>query len=142
MARTLQTIWCDDVRMEVGNKMSLMGIYSAELLVPTFPFVLQKLCLSCKISADIKKPFKQLKIVVSKNDEVIAEVDLTESVLQQSVESNQIKDNAKFIAVQSFFAFGQMTIDKPVTFRAEAISDTGVIKGHGLRVELAQQNTA
>lgn len=147
MARTLQTIWCDDIRMEVGNKMSLMGIYSAELLVPTFPFVLQKLCLSCKISADIKKPFKQLKIVVSKNDEVVAEIDMTESVLQQSAESNHksaesnhIKDNAKFIAVQSFFVLGQMTIDKPVTFRAKAISDTDVIKGHGLRVELAPQN--
>lgn len=142
MARTLQTIWCDDIRMEVGNKMSLMGIYSAELLVPTFPFVLQKLCLSCKISADIKKPFKQLKIVVSKNDEVVAEIDMTESVLQQSVEANHIKDNAKFIAVQSFFVLSQMTIDKPVTFKAKAISDTGVIMGHGLRVELAQQNIA
>ena len=142
MARTLQTIWCDDVRMEVGNKMSLMGIYSAELLVPTFPFVLQKLCLSCKISADIKKPFKQLKIVVSKNEEVIAEIDMTESLSHQDNAHSHIKDGAKFIAVQSFFVLGQMTIDKPVTFRAKAISDTGVIKGHGLRVELAQQHIA
>ena len=32
------------------------------MLVPTFPFVLQKLCFSCKVRTDIKKPFKQLKI--------------------------------------------------------------------------------
>ena len=142
MARTLQTIWCDDVRMEVGNKMSLMGIYSTELLVPTFPFVLQKLCLRTISSADIKKPFKQLKIVVSKNDEVVAEIDMTESLSHQDNAPSHIKDGAKFIVVQSFFVLGQMTIDEPVTFKAKAISDTGVIKGHGLRVELAQQHIA
>ena len=83
MARTFQTIWCDDVRMEVGNKMSLMGVYSNVLLVPTFPFTLLKLCLSCKVRTEIKKPFKQLKIVVTKNGEVMAELDMTETLSEQ-----------------------------------------------------------
>jgi hypothetical protein len=142
MARTFQTIWCDDVRMEVGNKMSLMGVYSSELLVPTFPFVLQKLCLSCKVRTEIKKPFKQLKIVVSKNNEVMAELDMTETLSEQENVLIQKKDGAKYIDAQSFIFLGQMIIDKSSIFRVKAITETGVIQGHGLRVELAQQITA
>ena len=140
MARTFHTIWCDDVRMELGNKMSLMGVYSSELLVPTFPFVLQKLCLSCKVRTDIKKPFKQLKIVVSKNDEVMAELDMTETLSEQDNVLIQKKDGAKYIDAQTFIILGQLVIDKPAIFKVKAITETGEIKGHGLRVELAPQN--
>lgn len=139
MARTFQTIWCDDVRMEVGNKMSLMGVYSSELLVPIFPFVLQKLCLSCKVRTEIKKPFKQLKIVVTKNGEVMAELDMTETLSEQENVIIQKKDGAKYIDAQSFIILGQMVIENSAIFRVKAVTETGVIQGHGLRVELAQQ---
>lgn len=139
MARTFQTIWCDDVRMEVGNKMSLMGVYSSELLVPTFPFVLQKLCLSCKVRTMIKKPFKQLKIVVTKNGEVMAELDMTETLSEQENVIIQKKDGTKYIDAQSFIILGQMVIENSAIFRVKAITETGEIQGHGLRVELAEQ---
>jgi hypothetical protein len=36
---------CDDIRHEVGNKPSYMGVYTGDILVEVFPFTLQKLCL-------------------------------------------------------------------------------------------------
>jgi hypothetical protein len=40
------TVFCDDIRQEVGNKMSMMGVYSSALLTPEpFPIVLPKLCM-------------------------------------------------------------------------------------------------
>ena len=35
--RTGTCIFCDDVRLEVGNKISLMGIYSSEILFTAAP---------------------------------------------------------------------------------------------------------
>lgn len=37
-------LFCDDVRNEVGNKLSLMGVYGQDLLLREFPTTLPKLC--------------------------------------------------------------------------------------------------
>ncbi len=38
------TIFCDDLRQEVGNKVSYMGVYQGMMFVPAFPVALPKLC--------------------------------------------------------------------------------------------------
>src|SRR4051794_26127144 len=35
--RVANCVFCDDVRQEVGNKLSLMGVYSTEILFPMAP---------------------------------------------------------------------------------------------------------
>ncbi len=44
MPREVFSIICDDLRMEEGNKASLMGMYSNGIIVPQLPFAM-KLCL-------------------------------------------------------------------------------------------------
>ena len=139
MARTLQTIWCDDVRIEAGNKFSLMGVYAGEMLVPAFPFTIEKLCLSCKSITDIKKPFKQLKLIVSKDKTIVAELEIPEIAHQQDAPLEHLKKGARFITAQTLIVLRQIVIEKPATFRVKLISETGEVKGHGLIVELAQQ---
>jgi len=39
-------IICDDIREEVGNKMSFMGVYGPDIFVPSFPFVFPLLCMA------------------------------------------------------------------------------------------------
>ena len=43
--RHLITLVCDDVRSEVGNKLSLMGLYDEEMIVPAFPTRLPRITL-------------------------------------------------------------------------------------------------
>lgn len=43
MAKVNYTIVCDDIRLERGRKNSLMGVYTKEILVPTFPFLFPRL---------------------------------------------------------------------------------------------------
>lgn len=38
-----QTLFCDDIRAEVGDKMSLMGVYRDILVLESIPHVLPKL---------------------------------------------------------------------------------------------------
>ncbi len=37
-------IICDDIRTEVGNKISMMGVYQKDIFVPRFPYIFPKLC--------------------------------------------------------------------------------------------------
>lgn len=37
------SIICDDIRREIGNKISLMGIYNENITIPTVPFMFPKL---------------------------------------------------------------------------------------------------
>ena len=41
---------CDDVRNEIGGKISMMGVYEKTLIVPSIPFVFPKLCFYSRFS--------------------------------------------------------------------------------------------
>ncbi len=38
-------LFCEDIRQEMGGKVSLMGVLGSKLLTPQFPFGFPKLCL-------------------------------------------------------------------------------------------------
>lgn len=38
------TIFCDDLRQEAGNKLSYMGVYGPNLIVPAYPTTVPRLC--------------------------------------------------------------------------------------------------
>jgi hypothetical protein len=44
IAKNYHVILCDDVRNEVGNKLSFMGVYGPELWVGKLPAMMPKLC--------------------------------------------------------------------------------------------------
>jgi hypothetical protein len=46
IARHVETLFCDDIRHEVGGKLSYIGVYSGGLFVRAFPVTLPKLCLA------------------------------------------------------------------------------------------------
>ena len=63
--RTALTVFCDDVRLEVGNKPSLMGIYSRDMLVPgQMPIILPKLVVVTWVVTPIDNPIKHLEISI------------------------------------------------------------------------------
>jgi len=41
---------CDDIRQEVGDKQTLVGIYDYHIVVPSLPFVLPKVCFYARFS--------------------------------------------------------------------------------------------
>ena len=43
-------IVCDDIRQEVGNKASFIGIYSKYIFIPSVPFIFPKLCFAVRCS--------------------------------------------------------------------------------------------
>lgn len=63
-ARYAALILCDDVREEVGGKLSMMGIYHKDVVLPQMPMVLRSLCV-CVILNAVKNIFSKCRFVLS-----------------------------------------------------------------------------
>lgn len=73
--RYVHTIWCDDIRQEIGNKPSFMGVFAAGILLPTLPAVLSRLGVYTWVVSPIDKPIESLLLQVVRDDGlVLAEI--------------------------------------------------------------------
>ena len=86
--RYLTVTFCDDIRHEVGNKMSLIGCYQGELMVETAPTALPKLCALIAATTPTNKPFKTLTIRVMKDDAELARLEIPEAGLTEVAQNN------------------------------------------------------
>lgn len=85
MSRYAYSQFCDDVRQEIGNKVSLMGIYGGQLIVADVPFAMPKLCcvITCTTPAD--QPFSSLNFRVSADGTEVARGELPSDAFTQAV---------------------------------------------------------
>lgn len=69
IAENIKTILCDSVRQEIGNKMSLIGIYSKDLVVTRIPAIIPIINLVIMLEK-IKEPFKEIyiKLITPENE--------------------------------------------------------------------------
>lgn len=65
--------FCDDIRYEVGFKISLMGIYGSELLVDQMPTHIQKICIAAFCNTPADKPFESLAAKIYLGDKILQE---------------------------------------------------------------------
>ena len=64
-------ILCDDIRQEVGNKVTLVGIYGNQIYVPKFPFTFPKLCMQISLGGVISRVKVDIHIRKSGNNKTI-----------------------------------------------------------------------
>lgn len=64
--RVANCLFCDDIRVEVGNKFSLMGVYGGEMLIAaTFPVQIAKLGIMVWLISDVDdKPKRVVTSVI------------------------------------------------------------------------------
>jgi len=59
-------VFCDDVRQEIGDKLTIVGTYVGELTIfGTFPAVLPKLCAVVWLNTPVFDPIKRAKFTLS-----------------------------------------------------------------------------
>lgn len=77
-------IFCDDVREEVGGKVSMMGTYGSELIVNApFPYQAPKFCINVYVISAIEDPPKSLRIRVTyPARQVIFEAEMSDGLNQ------------------------------------------------------------
>jgi len=140
MDRYVHVIYCDDIRQEVGNKRSFMGVYVADLVVPSFPIALPKLCISVTAVTPQSRPFKALTIKVFNGDATILDQAVGKaelkaiSVALPIVPDDSIPDSRIIVVFE--LAISPFAIDEPGKIRVRLITEDGELQGAALKVTL------
>jgi len=94
-------IICDDIRQEVGNKTSLIGIYGREIFVSRFPFSFPKLCFAIS--------FRDIK---NEDTLSIKLIDPSGKQLKKTLNGTAPKEVKGYIKFQMFALFTPLVAEK------------------------------
>ena len=137
--KQVQTIYCDDIRQEIGGKLTYVGVYSGSLLAAAFPVALPKFCVAVTVVADSFDPREPLILRILKDDEVLAEREFSASELAELVPSAEsaATDAAsdRVQIVNSFFMFTPFQVDSACVLRVRVMLGNEELRGVGLKIE-------
>ena len=140
-SRYLHVVYCDDIREEVRNKISLIGCYSADLVVPKFPVALPKLCMHISAVTPISRPFERLKIRVFVNDELSGEIDMPPASFEGQ-SSQVIPHEATRMAVAAVVILSPAAVSEAGMIRVEAETEAETLIGNRLFLRETQSPAA
>ncbi|WP_202370376.1 DUF6941 family protein [Pseudomonas sp. MWU318] len=140
MNRFAYSIFCDDIRYEVNNKSSYIGIMGNLMYIPTFPAVLPKLCVSVTANTTHDNPFKALQFKGTLGETVLFDVALEKEQLEQMHEqaANQI-DDAKGLSAQAMFVLSPLHIQEPGKIKISVIADGVDLECNGMQISPAPE---
>lgn len=130
--------YCDDVRQEVGNKLSYLGIYQSNLIVPSFPTTLLKLCCILNVRVPANSPPKKVLFRLLRGDETIFEADVSQ------VESVDAPNRApaamvdpRVWTITSVAQLVNFQITEAAVLKSRAIVDGVELRGGALELQSA-----
>jgi len=134
--RSLEVIYCDDIREEAGNKFSYMGVYSGELTVPSAPVLLPKFCIAVKAMTDIGDPFETLEVRIVKvkgDDETEL---LSTGLVALPTELPRLDNDLTRLVAQMTFMLAPFQIDEETILRVKATTEREELRGMALRIRI------
>lgn len=135
--RFVHAIFCDDMRQEIGNKISFMGCYQSELFVPFAPVALPKLCVFVTVSTPIERPLKSLTIRVDQGSNTIANIETPGSDWAQSIPPAS-EDATRQLANVGVM-LSPLAITEPGDIRVMVTTEEGELLGPRLRIKVTPQ---
>lgn len=134
------TIFCDDVRNEVGNKYSLMGCYGSDMVVGLIPSLLPKLCAQITVFFPADEPPSCLIARALLGDEVIGELITPEGdprrIAEQLIADH---DDVEKITMQVILVFSPLSISEPATLRIEIEADGETVRAGRLKIRTREE---
>ena len=138
--RFVHAIFCDDIRQEVGNKVSLMGCYQGELFVPFVPLTLAKVCVHVTIFTTVERPLKSLTVRLNQGLNQLAVMDFSGDELARAIPPAP-KDSTR-LAISVGMILAPFTITEPGELRVMVITEEGEMLGPRLRIKVTPQAEA
>lgn len=139
MNRHVHAIFSDDIRQEVGGKVTLVGIYGDQMLVPELPCMVPKLCLTVKAITTADDRFKSLRVVVYQDEVALAEASASSDQITAVPTPEKKAPNSLLVQTVAFnFIFSPLLIEKPCALKVR-VYDEGreEMRGQGLWIGLA-----
>lgn len=138
--RCVSVIYCDDVRLEVGGKLSLIGVYQNKLIAQQLPIVLPKLCVFVKVTTPVDQPFEKLDVVLLRDEEELQRLqvdDVAEG--QESARGKSVigSDDGEERVFQNLFVLTltSFKVEEDCTLKLRVETEDGVIKGTSLEIQ-------
>lgn len=143
MTRYAHAIYCDDIRQEVGGKITLVGIYSGQCLVREIPCTLPKLCLSLNVSASRAKPVRSLIVVgaFAGNEVINMTLDSTQ-IAEIMAPSEGQRPDSKHMMLVLMAALSPFNVSTPGKLTLTVTADGEDIYCEGLNISIAPEGTA
>lgn len=138
--RFVHAIFCDDIRQEIGNKVSFMGCYQGELFVPLVPLMLAKLCVQVTISTTVERPLKALTVRLDQGANQLAVIEIPSDDLARATPPAP-EDATRFSASVGVM-LSPFTITEPGELRVVVITEEGEMMGPRLRIKVMPQTDA
>ena len=138
--RFVHAVFCDDIRREIGDKMSLMGCYQSELFVPFLPVVLPKLCVFVTISTPVNRPLKVLKIRLDQDKNQLALIEVSGDAMLNAIPQAE-KDVTRVLA-NAGLVLSPLAIAAPGEIRVVVVTEEGEIIGPRLRIKKLPEQAA
>lgn len=130
LERAAWSIVCDDIRQEVGNKHSYMGIYGSDMFFQQFPVTVPKLCMVISARTPVSAPFKALSFRVLKDESEIlgsADVDMATIPKGDTV-------SAEVYIAQISLVFSPINFDGPCKLSVRVITESEELKAGAVRI--------
>lgn len=130
-SRHVEVVYCDDIRQEVGAKLSFMGIYTGDMILRSFPAILPKLCIAINFVTPVDDPFESLRIHIFQEG-IENPIISTDTITgQPRVDEN---DGANWLMSHLMLTMAPFQIERPTVLRVVAETERGEVKGRGLRI--------
>lgn len=129
-------IFCDDVRREVGDKLSLMGVYNGSLIFNKFPAQMPILHAVLSLVFPIDIIPESLKLILTDDDDLEFTVEFTEEELTEQRERALTSGDseAKNCKMTSIIKLPNVSFKSKTIFRTIATLNGDPILGDGLIV--------
>jgi hypothetical protein len=137
--RYIVTQFCDDIRMEVGNKYSLIGCYGDELIVENIPGTLPKFCVQTRAITPTGRLFSKLVFRAYLNDEMLGELVLSETQLAEGRAMLASRPGSERLSIMAMMVFSPLNIAAPGQMRIEAETDDGTLSGNRIFIRRRDQ---
>jgi hypothetical protein len=132
-------LYCDDIRQEMGGKLSFMGVYNSALVVPQFPATVPKLCVQVTVRIPLETKANNLTVRVLLNEQQVAEVAVPEGELSKALSSELNLDSPlenRQITVALAVQFAPLQLEQHGLMRVRAIVDGRELKANALVIRL------
>ena len=130
-ARSLSVIYCDDVRAEIGDKLSFMGVYTGDMTVPEFPFALPKLSVFVEVTTGKDQPFSALRVFLIRDGSITeqmieipaAEVASRMATNNEAMKRAPLADTYSRHVIAVHFLLMPFVVPGPTTLQVRALCD-------------------
>ena len=131
----LWATFCDDVRQEVGNKLSYMGVYGPNLIVQSFPTQLMKFCCIFSLRVPLGAVPRLVVFKLLHDEEVLFESETAPPQFAPAPDGvSEDQNESRIVTISAVAQLVGFEITRRSVLKARAIVDGEELRGGAVEV--------